>query len=439
MRFSFSEFTTAVLSLLFIVTGLWLTVKLKGLQFLSLGRALHRTLGSIFRHKGQGKGLSSLQASATALAGTLGTGNIAGVATAIAVGGPGTLFWMWISAFLGMILKYSEIVLAVHFTVCGKEGKSSGGPMRYIEKTLGSGPAVFFAGACIAASFGIGSLTQSSAASEAMHSAFGISEIIIGAFFALLTFLAAAGGMKHIGRITELLVPFMGILYLSGTLIVILPRLNLLPDVFRLIVSDAFSAKALTGGIFGVLTGKAVRIGISRGIFTNEAGMGSSSIAHSTADAASAGEEGLWGITEVFLDTIVMCTLTGTVILLSGAEGQGGASLTVAAFEHFLGRNAGGFIAVSSCLFAFASILVWCGYGEVALKYLGVHEKGIVRYRIIYSLTAAAGTVFHLETVFCVSDMLNLLMTVPNLTAIVLLSNTIRSETGNMLSRLYKN
>ena len=439
MRLSLSELFSMIFPLSIMAAGIFLTLRLQGLQFRRLGTAFRNTFGKAFRKGERGKGLSPFQASASALAGTLGTGNIAGVATALTVGGPGALFWMWVSAFLGMAVKYGEIVLAVYFQGRDKSDAPVGGPMFYIEKAFHSaGPAIFFAGSCVAASFGIGNLTQSGAASEAVSNAFGVPRGVIGLALAVLTFLAVTGGIKRIGFIAERLVPFMGAVYLGGAMAVLLPRLSELPAVFRMIFADAFSGEAMAGGVVGVLTGKALRIGVSRGIFTNEAGMGSAPIAHGAADAHSPAEEGLWGIVEVFLDTVVMCTLTGTVILLSGITGQSGAALTVAAFECFLGSKAAGFIAVSTCFFAFASILCWCCYGEAALRYLSAGEKTVFCYRLVYSLAVTAGAVFQLETVFRLSDTLNFLMSAPNLAAVVLLSHTVISETEKSFGNFHK-
>lgn len=439
MRFSLSEFVSLIFPLMILAAGLWLTVRLKGLQLVRLHTAFRETFGCSFREKGQGSGLTPFQASAAALAGTLGTGNIAGVALALTAGGPGALFWMWISAFLGMAVKYAEILLAARFCVRDKDGGLSGGPMHYIEKAFhSSGPAIFFAGACVAASFGIGNLTQAAAASDAVHTALHLPRAAVGLCMAALAFFAISGGIRRIGRIAEYLVPFMGAVYLVGALAVLLPRMTALPDVFRIIISDAFSADAFSGGILGFLTGKAVRTGVSRGVFTNEAGMGTAPIAHGAADARSPAGEGLWGIVEVFLDTIVMCTLTGAVIILSGIREQDGAALTTAAYQHFLGRGAAAFIAVSTCFFAFASILCWGGYGESALRYLCAGEKTVRCYRIAYCMAVILGSVFRLETVFRLSDVLNFLMAVPNLAAIVLLSGTVIRETKNFFGELHK-
>jgi len=439
LHFSLSRLIFTIYPLLIVGTGLWLTVRLKGLQLVRLGTAFRETFGKAFRKREQGKGLTSFQASAAALAGSLGTGNIIGVGIALASGGPGALFWMWISAFLGMAVKYGEILLAVKFRKEEQGGAPSGGPMFYIERAFRSaGPAIFFAGASVAASFGIGNLTQSGAASEAVADAFGVPRAAAGILMAVLVYAVMNGGIARIGRTAEFLVPIMGIAYITGALTAILPRLSELPGIFILIVRDAFSAEAFSGGMAGFLTGKAIRVGVSRGVFTNEAGMGSASIVHGSADAGSPVEEGLWGIVEVFLDTIVMCTLTGAVILLSGVNDANGASLTVNAFETFLGKGAAGFISLSVFCFAFASILSWGGIGEAALRYLSAGRGTLSGYRIIYSVSAAAGAVFPLETVFRLSDLLNFLMAVPNLAAIVLLSNTIIRETQSGLSIFHK-
>ena len=422
-----------------LAAGFWLTVRLRGLQLVKLHTAFRETFGRSFREKEQGSGLTPFQASAAALAGTLGTGNIAGVALALTAGGPGALFWMWVSAFMGMAVKYAEILLAVRFSARNKDGRLSGGPMHYIEEAFrSSGPAIFFAGACVAASFGIGNLTQSAAASDAMHTALHLPRAAVGLCMAVLAFFAISGGFRRIGRVAEYLVPFMGAVYLVGALAVLLPRITSLPGVFRIIISDAFSAEACSGGLLGFLTGKAARTGISGGIFTNEAGMGTAPIAHGAADARSPAGEGLWGIVEVFLDTIVMCTLTGAVIILAGIRELDGAALTTAAYHHFLGRGAAAFIAVSTCFFAFASILCWGGYGESALRYLCAGERTVRCYRAVYCTAVILGSVCRMETVFRLSDVLNFLMIAPNLTAVVLLSGTVIRETREFFGELYK-
>ncbi|MDD6033512.1 MAG: alanine:cation symporter family protein, partial [Oscillospiraceae bacterium] len=236
------------------------------------------------------------------------------------------------------------------------------------------------------------------------------------------------------------LVPLMGLIYLGGALAVILPSLDRVPGVLLLIVRDALEPRAAAGGLLGTLTGKAVRIGVSRGVFTNEAGMGSAAIIHGAADASSPAGEGLWGITEVFLDTIVMCTLTALVVLLSGLPADtDGAALTVAAFSRFLGKGAASFVALSTFFFAFASMLCWSCCGEAGLQYLSVGKRGILCYRILFSLSAALGAVFRLETVFRLSDLLNFLMALPNLAAVVLLSGTIERETRRASDKVHKN
>ncbi len=424
-----------------LLVGGILTVRLKGVQFTRLGTAFKETLGKVFSQREKGRGLSPFQASATALAGALGTGNIAGVAVSLLAGGPGAIFWMWASAFLGMAVKYSEILLAVRFQRRDKDGTPSGGPMFYLTQAYRSElPAVFFAGSCAAASFGIGSLTQSGAASEALWAAFGVPRLWVGIAMALLALLVMVGGIRRIGAVAEHIVPMMGIVYLGGALLVLLPRLQELPGVFSLILNDAFSPQAASSGVLGWLTGRALRVGVSRGVFTNEAGMGSAPIAHGSADAPSPAGEGFWGIVEVFLDTVIMCTLTAAVILLSGGlSGEtDGAALTVTAFRQFLGGGAAGFIAVSTCFFAFSSILCWSCYGEAALKSLSAKKGAITAYRLLYGASVVLGAVFQLETVFRLSDFLNFLMALPNLGALLLLLPIIEQETAEYFNNLHK-
>lgn len=319
--------------------------------------ALRRFLGG--GGASDGKKVSSFGASAAALAGSLGTGNIAGVAAALTAGGPGAVFWMWVSAFGGIALKYSEILLAAH----GRRKGDSSGPMGYIARNVGPVAAWVFAFGCVGASFGTGNMAQANAAADALHTAFGLPKIICGLFLGLAAFLVLRGGKGRVASAAGFLIPVVGGLYIAGAGAVLLLHLDRLPGAFCLVFSDAFSFQSVSGGVLGVFVSRAFRAGIARGVFTNEAGLGSAPIVHSAADSSSPADEGLWGVAEVALDTLVMCTLTAAVLLVAPSPGADGAAWTAAAFSSALGDWAGGFLGASSALLAFASLLTWhwCG------------------------------------------------------------------------------
>ena len=442
MKFSvcfevFTSFAPLIFPLSVLLTGGWLTIMLKGMP---LRRPLWVLKTAIRQLRPAGKGgLSSFQASATALAGALGTGNITGVAVALTVGGPGAIFWMWVCGLVGMVLKYSEILLAVRYQ--RKNGTSyAGGPMYYLEAAFGSVlPGIFFAGSCLAASFGIGCLAQAGAAADALSGCLDLPPWVTGMAMAALLLAVLMGGIQRIGTLTQWLVPVMGLLYLGGTLGILLPHLDQLPALLRLIIADAFSFTGASGGGLGFLTSRALRTGMVRGVFTNEAGMGSAPIVHGAASARSPVEEGAWGVVEVFLDTIVMCTLTAAVILLSGCLDTVSYGLTVAAFGHFWGQGAALFVGISSFVFGFSSILCWSYYGEAALSYLGGKKRACNVYRLICAVVVAAGTVCRLETVFRLSDLLNFLMAAPNLLGLLALTPEIRRQTLKYFEKIDKN
>ena len=400
------------------------------------------SLRRFFAGAGQGrkeKGISSFSASAAALAGTLGTGNIAGVAAALMSGGPGAVFWMWCSAILGMSLKYAEILLSVRFCSDGE-----GGPMYYIRRAFGSEKLSWvFAFGCIGASFGIGNLAQVNAAAESMDAAFGIPRLITGGLIAVFAGIVMMGGKQRIAAAAAKLVPLMGGIYLAGAALVILPRLNQIPGMLTMIVGDAFTPRSAAGGIIGVITSRAFQSGITRGVFTNEAGLGSAPIIHACSQSASPAEEGLWGVAEVALDTLVMCTMTAAVILLTVGldSGLDGAGLTIAAFSGIFGSGAEGFLAIATVLFAFSSLLTWSWCGESALQYLGSGKIGQSVYRMLFLASAVFGGTIPMQMVLAISDLLNFYMCLPNLLAIFRLREISRQESDKIsgkAARLYR-
>ena len=413
--------------------GVYLSLRLGFFQLLHGKTVWRETFGRLFRGREAGEegAISPFQATATALAGTLGTGNIAGVATALVSGGPGAIVWMGISSLFSMALKFSEIVLAVRYQRKNDRGERVGGPMYYIRDGMGSPAlAAVFAVLCAAASFGIGNLAQANAAAAAMEESFGVPQAVSGAVLLAVTGLVLCGGIRRIAWLTERVVPVMAGVYLLASAAVLVLSAEKLPGIFARMLREAFQVPAAAGGVLGFLVSRPVGLGMARGVFSNEAGMGSAPIVHGAARTDSAVRQGFWGIVEVFLDTTVMCTVTALVILAAGEEGSGldGAALTAAAFRRTLGRYASGFVAVSICFFAAASILGWSYYGEKAIEYL-TPRAGVRRlYRVLYLCGVFGGAVLSLEAVWGISDLLNLLMAVPNVAAVLVLSTTVAEE-----------
>ena len=417
--------------------GVWFSIRLKFFQILHFPAIWKETFGRMFSGKEKSSGkesISPFQAAATALAGTMGTGNIAGVATALVGGGPGAVVWMAVSSIFSMALKFAEIVLAVRYRRKNAAGELVGGPMYYIEKGMGCRwLAVLFAVLCTAASFGIGNLAQSNAVADAMKVSFGVPRVVSGLVLALFTGLILCGGIQRIAKLTELAVPVMAAVYFLAAGAVLVKEWTRLPEIFALMFREALRPSAATGGILGFVTSRAVRLGLSRGVFSNEAGMGSAPIVHGAARTDSAVRQGFWGVVEVFLDTTVMCTVTALVILSADGLPQGlnGAALTAAAFSRGLGSWAGGFVAISILFFAGASILGWSYYGEKALEYLSPSARCRRWYRFLYLCAVLAGALGSLEAVWGISDFLNLLMALPNVAAVLFLGNEVVNETKN--------
>jgi len=376
--------------------------------------------------KGEGE-VTAFQAVATALAATVGTGNIAGVATAIVLGGPGAVFWLWLAAILGMTTKFSEVVLAVKFREKTSDGRFVGGPMYYITNGLGwKWLAVLFAVFGAVAAFGIGNMVQSNSVALAMESSFDVTPMVTGIVLAIVTALVIVGGIKRIGAFTEILVPFMAAIYIIGALIVLIAKADQLPHAFYLIFSQAFTGTAAVGGFAGSTVMNAIRFGVARGVFTNEAGLGSAPIAHAAATTDHPVRQGLWGVFEVFVDTIVICSMTALTILTTGVweSGKSGAVLTSMAFESALPGVGNYIVSIGLVLFAYSTIIGWEYYGERCFEYL-VGTKPIMAYRILWVISVVVGAVGGLEFMWSLADTLNGLMAFPNLIAVLALSGTV--------------
>ena len=410
---------------LIVGTGIFLSFKIKFLQFSHLGAALKLAFTKHQDKKSQGD-ISHFQALMTALAATIGTGNIAGVATAVVLGGPGAVFWMWITALVGMATKYAEAVLAVKFRTVDDNGEMSGGPMYYIEKGLGwKWLAVLFAIFASIAAFGIGNIVQSNSVAGAIESSFGLSAWITGIVLAILTALVILGGIKSIGKVTAFIVPFMAVFYMLGGLIIIILNIDLVPAAFGLIFTDAFTGKAMAGGALGTV----IRWGVARGVFSNEAGLGSAPIAAAAAKTDVPGRQGLVSMTGTFIDTIIVCTFTGLVITMSGlyTGDLQGASLTSAAFDMFIPYGKW-IVSIGLIFFAYSTILGWSYYGEKSFEYL-FGTKSVFPYRIAFAIFVFIGAVFSHDIVWAFADVMNGLMAIPNLIALLALSGVVVAET----------
>lgn len=421
------------LIILILGTGVYLTYRTGFIQVSRSGSIIKAiVLGFLQKKKGEGD-ISPFQALTTALAGTVGTGNIAGVATAISLGGAGAMFWMWFSAFFGMVTKYSEIVLAVHFRERKPGGGLVGGPMYFLEKGLNNRTlAVVFAVFGSLAAFGIGNMVQANSVADAAAETFGIPPLLTGLFMAAAAGLVILGGIKRIALITEKLVPFMALLYIVGAVMILVIYREAVPRVLGSILSLAFTAEAAAGGFVGAGVREAVKFGVARGIFTNEAGLGSAPIAHSSARTEHPVEQGVWGIIEVFTDTILICTLTALVILVTGAVDSGleGAALTTEAFNRGLPGPGGLIVAVSLIFFAFTTLLAWSFYGEKCFEFL-FGTRASIRYRQVWLPFIVVGAVGGLRNIWTLADTLNGLMAIPNLIGLIGLSGLIVKLTGD--------
>ena len=423
--------------------GLLLSVRTRFIQVRKFGAAMKNTIGKIF-DKTQAKdgSMSPFQAVCTALAGTVGTGNIAGVAGAIALGGPGAIFWMWCSAFLGMCTKFSEVTLAIHFREKNANGEYVGGPMYYIKNGLSKKwhfLAVLYALFGVLTVFGTGNATQVNTIVSSIHSALHNlhiidgtvderANLIFGIFIAAFVAMVLLGGIQRIGQVSEKLVPFMAALYVILAIGVVILHISRVPAVFAMIFKSAFTPQAATGGIIGSMF-LSMKKGVSRGIFSNEAGLGTGSIAHACADTNNAVHQGMFGIFEVFMDTIVICTLTGLVILLGAPNivyGQAaGAELTISGFTATYGGWISIFTAVAMCCFAFSTIIGWGLYGSRCIEFLG-GEKLVRPFLVAYSFVSIIGATINLGLLWDIADTFNGLMAIPNLIALLILSGQVK-------------
>lgn len=451
--------------ILLVGTGVFMTWKLGGLQFAKFGYAMRHTLGKIFKRQSAGSGeITPIQAVSTALAATVGTGNIAGVTGAIAVGGPGAVFWMWISALFGMATKYSEVVLAVQYRERNPKGDYVGGPMYYIKNGLGkkwTWLAMVFSFLAAIAAIGTGNMTQintivtsfnstidafggNTAASvfEFMGQTITMSSLAVGLLVAVIVSMVLFGGLKRIGSVTERLVPSMAVVYVACSLIIVFVNRQYVGEIFGMIFMGAFSPKAALGGAFGITIMTAIQKGVGRGVFSNEAGLGSAPMAHAATSEKDPVKQGLYGVFEVFMDTIVICTLTALTLLCGVKSGVGitwgenaGAELIIASFGTVFGSRIGSLIVtVAITLFALSTILSWALYGSRSFEFLFGHKSGAV-YRVIYVVAIIVGAVLKLDIVWTIADTFNGFMAVPNLIALLGLSGVVAKLTKEHFSR----
>ncbi|MBZ2196335.1 alanine/glycine:cation symporter family protein [Occultella gossypii] len=425
-------------------TGLYLTIRLGGLQFRTLGAALR--LGLLRRKDVGAEGdISQFQALTTALAATVGTGNIVGVATAIGIGGPGALFWMWVTGLLGMASKYSEAFLAVRFRTTDAAGEKSGGPQYYLERAInnkaGKVLALTFAVFATIACFGIGNMTQGNSIATNLEHSFGVPVVVTGVVLTLLAFVVLVGGIKSIGRVTAALVPIMIVFYVLSALYILAVNVQALPGAFAQIFTDAFTGTSAVGGFAGSAIIIAVQYGVARGIFSNESGMGSAAIAAAAAKTTHPVRQGLVSMTQTFIDTIIVVSCTGLVIITTGvwsevdAAGEqiSAAIMTGEAFTHGLPGEWGHWVVtIGLALFAFSTILGWSYYGERNVERL-IGRRAVMPFRVIFSLVVFVGCTVQLGVVWNFSDVMNGLMALPNLIGLLVLSGLIVRETRHYL------
>ena len=435
-----------VMLTLLVGTGIYLTIKTGFIQVKWFGYIMKNTVGSLFakdkKDEDRGSNLTPFQAVTTALAGTVGTGNVAGVTGAIFVGGPGAVFWMWVSAFFGMCTKYAEIALAMKYRITDEKGVHKGGPMYYIENGLGKNwkwMAVIFAILGGLASFGIGNIAQASEIAGAMKGLVGLNPLITGIMLAIVVAFVTIGGVQRIGQVTSYMVPFMAIFYIAAGIIVIIMRIGDIPAVLLNIITSAFSFEAVGGGVFGYAIMVAMKQGFARGVFSNEAGLGSAPIAHAASSEKDPCKQAIWGVFEVFIDTIVICSITAFTVLLSGIElgsealgayaSKGAAA--VYAFNSVLPGTLGGLIIqISLLFFALSTILSWAYYGERCWGYLTNNNKLFDKiYKVIFIAVCVVGATGSGTLMWDISDTLNGMMAIPNLIALLLLSGVVCSMT----------
>lgn len=431
--------------ILLVGTGIFLTFRTGFLPWLNLGYAIKSTLSKQARKKDGHGDISPFSALTTALAATIGTGNIVGVATAMVSGGPGALVWMWISACFGLTSKFSECMLAIKYREVNAQGEMSGGPMYTMKKAfkykpLGAILGWLFAFFAVVASFGIGNMTQANSIASALHETFALPSWLVGVVITVLAFIVIVGGIKSISRVSQVVVPLMAIFYVISALFVIVGNYQNIPDGISMIFRMAFSTEAVGGGLCGTITASmmnAMRFGVARGVFSNEAGMGSAAITAAAATTTNPVRQAYINMTGTFWDTIVVCTITGLTIASSGVLGTidpgtgllyQGSSLTIAAFRTVLGPLGGWLVSVGITLFAFSTILGWEYHGEKALEYLCNTHKYNMVYRIVFSLMVYVGAVATLDLVWNLSDIANALMAIPNLICMLVLSGEVAKD-----------
>ncbi|WP_303818316.1 sodium:alanine symporter family protein [Selenomonas ruminantium] len=422
---------------LLVGTGIYLTLRLKLLQVVRLPKAL----SLIFKAKNHGEGdVSSFKALCVALAATVGTGNIVGVATAVKIGGPGAIFWMWMAAFFGMATKYAEGLLAVKYRSTDAKGNIAGGPMYYIRQGMGEKYkplATFFAAATIlVAYFGIGTFPQVNAIVDSAEISFGLSKVLTGFVLTVLIAAITIGGLQSIAKVASKVIPFMAIMYIAISLGLIVMNIDALPAAVALVLESAFTGTAAAGGFAGSTIMMAMQNGIARGVFSNESGLGSAPIAAAAAKTKEPAEQGLISMTGTFIDTLIICTMTGLALVLTGVwQGDAaGAAMTSAAFASAYGNIGSMLLTVALVLFAFTTILGWNYYGERACIYL-FGTKGVMPYRLIFIALIASGGFLKLEAIWILADIVNGLMAIPNLIALIALSGVVVAETESYLAR----
>ena len=430
----------------FLGTGIRFTIRSKFFQIRKIHIWMGKTLGAIKNGRKTEKehSISQFQSFCTALAATLGTGNITGVATALIFGGPGAVFWMWVSAFFGMMTNYGENYLGIRYRYKDKKGRWVGGAMVYMERGLNSRfLAVLFAVCCLIASLGMGNMVQGNSMAKGLETAFGIPPFITGSVCMILLAVIVTGGVKRVAALTEKLVPCMAGIYLLGALAVLAANWQAVPKALEMIFTQAFQIRAGVGGAAGYTVRQALRMGVARGIFSNEAGLGSSVMAHVQSDVESPQIQGMWGMLEVFIDTIVGCTVTALVILVSGVyqpelyldqisrgiEPVDGTTLTGQAFAAVIPWGAQ-FLAAATALFAFATIAGWSYFGEQTAAYLG-KEKGAMIYRYVYILLTLPGCILAPSLIWDLSDAFNGMMALPNLVALFFLGKQVKYDNGS--------
>ena len=447
--------------ILLVGTGVLMTVLTKAFQVTHFAHWMKNTVGGIFRDKSvtahtgkEDQSISQFQSLCTALAATIGTGNIAGVATAIASGGPGAIFWMWVVAVFGMMTNYAENVLGIFYRIKNENGQWSGGAMYYLReglgsrkncKTIGMVLAVLFSCFCVLASFGIGNMSQINSIASNMNNAFHIPPVVTGAVLLVLAALVIVGGLKRIAAVAEKLVPFMAIAYVLGALIIVFCNAGRIGAAFASIFKGAFAMQAVGGGIVGSGVKMAVTWGMKRGVFSNEAGLGSSVMVHSCSNVKEPVQQGMWGIFEVFADTIVVCTLTAFALLTSGLvdlntgavlSGAEKSALVAEAFSGTFGQAGTAFIAVAILLFAFSTVLGWSHYGATAFEYL-FGTKSTIAYKVVFVAFILVGATMKLDLAWDISDTFNGLMAIPNLIGVLSLSGVVYKITKNYIARTF--